>query len=169
MSKGFKICLTILGSIFAIIIILVIVVPKEEETIAGYDTSKFQLENSIIEILGQPKDVDSSGAISVTNQPEGIKVKYHFYPLGMFKYEDELGVELSSKIKEIFQKHSDINNLIISVDGLFVDDYGDKEWEEVVSFEFDQTTYNKVNWSNFSEQNLLNISKNVVWKRNINN
>ena len=131
-----------------------------------------KVEDSIKKIFGVAKNADDSGIVWMVYakplhvlDPDCI-IRYRFYPLGLFlKYEGELGVKLTPKIKKLYNKHEEIKNIVIRIESPFVDKYGNIAWERVVSFEFSRNLFNRINWRNFSDQDLLKVVENVTWHR----
>jgi hypothetical protein len=117
------------------------------------------------EIFGRPDKIEDSGAVLVEyEQPECV-IHYNFYPRGKSKYEEELGAELTSKLKKLFERDDNIGNAVITIFGPSTDTYGRYGWKPVLSFEFDRETFNSIDWSDFVKQNLLDAVKNLKWYR----
>jgi hypothetical protein len=132
------------------------------EEMAKKETAK--VEDSIKKIF-EAKKAGDSGVVSIRYAKPNCTVHYDLFPLGLFKYEDELGMKLMPKIKKLYQKHAEIENVIILIRGPFQDRYGNMTWEPVVSFEFTRDVLNQINWSRFFNKDLLKVAENVVWHR----
>jgi len=68
---------------------------------------------------------------------------------------------LASKIKEVYKKHIEIDNIIIQIASPFKDKYGNITWRQTGSFEFSRGLNNRINWSNFNSQDLLKVTEKV--------
>ncbi len=121
------------------------------------------------EIFGRPDKIEDSGAVLVEyEQPECV-IHYNFYPRGKSKYKEELGAQLTPRLKKLFEKDDNIGNAVITVFGPSTDTYGRYGWKPVLSFEFDRETFNSIDWSDFVKHNLLDAVKNLKWyKKSVN-
>jgi hypothetical protein len=129
------------------------------------DEAPLTPENLVREIFGRPEKVEDSGVISVEyTQPDYI-IHYNFSPPGKSKYEEELGEELTAKIKKLFENDENIGNVEITVFGLSTDSYGNYGWKPTLSFEMDWETFNSTDWKNIGKKNLLEEVKNLKWFR----
>lgn len=144
----------------------------EKKKIVPEETARQEIEDSIKEIFGAAKKADESGIVWMAYakpthilDPDCV-IRYRFHPLGLFfEYEDELGFKLAHKIKKLYEKHEEIKNIVIRIESPFIDKYGNVVWERVVSFEFSRGLFNRINWHNFSDQDLLKITENTTWHR----
>jgi hypothetical protein len=125
------------------------------------------LQSSIMQIFGTPKNSDDSGVTKVIPGQTDCVIHYKYFPLGLFGYEKELGINLAPKIKEFYRKDNRAQNVKYMILGPFDDAYGKRKWDPVVSFEFTRGIFNRINWSNFSETNLLTVASNVTWLRKV--
>lgn len=124
-------------------------------------------EKLVRQIFGRPEKVEDSGVISVEYEQPDCIIHYNFYPPGKSKYEEELGSELTAKIKKLFESDADIGNAQITIFGLSTDTYGNYGWKPTLYFEMDRETFNNTDWKNFRKQNLLETVKNLKWYRKI--
>ena len=90
-------------------------------------------------------------------------IHYRYFPFGLFGFEKELGIELAPKIHEFYETDNRAQYVKFIILGPFDDVYGKRKWDTVVSFEFTRGIYSRINWSNFSETNLLTVANNVSW------
>jgi len=117
------------------------------------------------EIFGRPDKIEDSGVVLVEyEQPECV-IHYNFYPRGKSKYEEELGAELTPRLKKLFERDENIGNAAITIFGPSTDTYGRYGWKPVLSFEFNRETFNSIDWSSFVKQNFLEVVKNLKWYR----
>jgi hypothetical protein len=137
---------------------------EKEEPIAVVSTET-DFKNAVKRIFGQPKGSESSGVVKIIYSESESAVHYNFYPVGLFKYENELGVELASEIRKLYEVGGKFNNITFQVNGLFQDKYGKSQWLRILSFEFTKSIYNRINWDNFLDQDLLKVVQNVKWFR----
>jgi hypothetical protein len=122
-------------------------------------------EKLVRKIFGRPEKVEDSGVISVEyNQPNCV-IHYNFYPPGKTKYEEELGAELTAKIKKLFESDENIGNVLITIFGPSTDSYGNYGWKPTLYFDLDRETFNNIDWKSFRKQNLLEAVKNLKWFR----
>jgi len=149
--------LVILGLIFLLWISGVF---KSEKTPLSETLS---LQSSINQIFGVPKNGEDSGAIKVIPGQNICIIHYRYFPLGLFGFEKELGIELAPKIHEFYKTDNRAQNVKFIILGPFDDVYGKRKWDTVVSFEFTRGIYNRINWSIFSETNLLTVANSVTW------
>jgi len=131
------------------------------------EPSTLTLQASVMQIFGSPKGQDDSGVIKVIPGEKDCAIHYRFFPLGMFGFEKELGSDLAPKIKTFYQKDGRAENLTFLVLGPFDDAYGNRKWNPVVSFEFTREIYNRINWQNFLNSDLLSITDNIIWMRKV--
>lgn len=174
MKKVFKISLITIGAFILLIIIIGIFAPVENEseqkaekqkiTKPKIEKKKETAQDSIKKIFGAKK-ADDSGVVSIRYAKPDCTIHYDFFPLGLFKYEEELGVKLMPKIEKLYKKHAEIESASILIRGPFQDKYGNITWEPVVSFEFTRDIFNRINWDRFLEKDLLKVAKNVTWHR----
>ena len=143
---------------------LICCIGTKEEPIAPISTET-DFKNAVKRIFGQPTGSESSGVGSIRYGEDNSVIHYMFYPVGFFKYEDELGVELASKIRKLYGVGGKFNNITFLIEGLFQDKYGKSQWLPILSFEFTKPIYNRINWQNFINQDLLKVAKNVTWFR----
>ncbi len=122
-------------------------------------------ENLVREIFGRPEKVEDSGVISVEYTKPDYVIHYSFYPPGKSKYEEELGGELTAKIKKLFESDENIGNVEITIFGLSTDSYGNYGWKPALSFEMDRDTYNNTDWKKLRKKDLLDVVKNLKWFR----
>lgn len=137
---------------------------EKEEPIAIVSTET-DFKNAVKRIFGQPKGTESSGVAKIIYSESDSAIHYNFYPVGLFKYEDELGVELASKIRRLYEVGGKFNSIVFLIRGLFQDKYGKSQWLPILSLEFTRPIYNRINWDNFIKQDLLKVAKNVTWFR----
>ena len=122
-------------------------------------------ERLVREIFGRPEKVEDSGVISVEYTKPDYVIHYNFYPPGKTKYEEELGEELTAKIKKLFESDENIGNVEITIFGLSTDSYGNYGWKPALSFEMDRDTYNNTDWKKLRKKDLLDVVKNLKWIR----
>lgn len=122
-------------------------------------------EKLVRKIFGRPDKVEDSGVISVEYEKPNCVIHYNFYPPGKSKYEEELGAELTGKLKKLFESGKNIGNVEITIFGPHTDTYGNYGWKPTLSFEMDRETFNGIDWKNLRKQNLLEAVKNLKWFR----
>lgn len=120
-------------------------------------------------IFGRPEKVEDSGVISVEYEQPNYVIHYNFYPPGKSKYEEELGAELTAKIKKLFESDENIGNVQLTIFGLSTDSYGNYGWKPTLYFEMDREVFNSIDWKNFRKKNLLEAVKNLKWFRKVDN
>jgi hypothetical protein len=126
-------------------------------------------ESLVRKIFGRPDKVEDSGVISVEHKEPDCIIHYNFIPPGKNKYEEELGEELTGKIKKLFESDKNIGNVQMTIFGLSTDSYGNYGWKPTLYFEMDRETFNNIDWKNLREQNLLETVKNLKWFRKVTN
>jgi hypothetical protein len=122
-------------------------------------------ENLVREIFGRPEKVEDSGVISVEYAEPDYVIHYNFYPPGKSGYEEELGEELTDKIKKLFESDEDIGNVQITIFGLLTDTYGNYGWKPALYFEMDRETFHNTDWKTLRKKDLLDAVKNLKWFR----
>lgn len=122
-------------------------------------------EKLVREIFGRPEKVEDSGVISVEYEQPNCVIHYNFIPPGKSKYEEELGVELTAKIKKLFESDKNIGNVQMTIFGPSTDSYGNYGWKPALYFEMDRDTYNSIDWKNMGKKDLLEAVKNLKWFR----
>lgn len=122
-------------------------------------------EKLVREIFGRPDKVEDSGVISVEYEQPNCVIHYNFYSPGKSKYEEELGAELTAKIKKLFESDENIGNVLITIFGPSTDSYGNYGWKPTLYFDLDRETFNSIDWKSFRKQNLLEAVKNLKWFR----
>jgi hypothetical protein len=118
-------------------------------------------EKLVRKIFGRPEKVEDSGVISVEYEQPNCVIHYNFYPPGKSKYEEELGAELTAKIKKLFESDEGIGNVQITIFGLSTDTYGNYGWKPTLYFEMDRETYNNTDWKKLRKKDLLEAVKNL--------
>jgi hypothetical protein len=126
-------------------------------------------ENLVREIFGRPEKVDDSGIISVEYDQPNYVIHYNFYPPGRSKYEEELGEELSDRIKKLFESDENLGIIQMTIFGLSTDTYGNYGWKPTLYFEMDRETFNNTDWKNLGKKNLLETVQNLKWFRKLTN
>ncbi|NLU09429.1 MAG: hypothetical protein GXW90_00515 [Tepidanaerobacter acetatoxydans] len=111
-------------------------------------------------IFTSPRDDKSSGMTNYQINGSEATIEYNYFPVGISPFDEELGVHLSSKIKDLFEQDY-FDKITIIAKGPFDDGYGNYNWVPLISFEFTREIYDKINWDNFVSQNLVKISQNV--------
>lgn len=122
-------------------------------------------EKLVRQIFGRPEKIEDSGVIFVEYTQPDYVIHYNFYPPGKSKYEEELGNELTAKIKKLFESDENIGNAQITIFGLSTDTYGNYGWKPALYFEMDRETFNSIDWKNFRKKDLLEAVKNLKWFR----
>lgn len=117
------------------------------------------------EIFGRPEKVEDSGVISVEFEHPNYIIHYNFNPPGKSNYEEELGEELTPKIKKLFERDQNIGNVQVTIFGLSTDTYGNTGWKPALYFEMDRDTYNRTDWKSIGKKNLLEAVQNLKWFR----
>lgn len=118
-------------------------------------------EKLVRKIFGRPEKVEDSGVISVEYEQPNCVIHYNFYPPGKSEYEEELGEELTTKIKKLFESDEGIGNVQITIFGLSTDTYGNYGWKPALYFEMDRETYNNTDWKKLRKKDLLEAVKNL--------
>lgn len=174
MKKIFKISLITLGSSILLLILISMFITgnrdiaqrkireaKEQadpEWIAYKE--KAEIRESAHKYFGVSK-ANNSGLRSFQYVDRECTIDYRFYPVGLFKYETELGSSLATDIKLMYKKHYKIKNFVVRVASPFKDKYGKTTWKAVGSFEFSRGLYNRINWNDFNSGDLLKVAENV--------
>jgi len=129
---------------------------------AGSSAASGDLAQQVVASLGKQEGDESSGAVSAKLVEDGhVRVVYRFYPLGAFGLKKELGVHLTPKLRDLFRDNPDLDRLDVEVQLPYDDDYGNITWEKAMSFTFDRQLFEKINWDNFTPQNLLRVVKDL--------
>jgi hypothetical protein len=121
------------------------------------------------DIFGRPDKIEDSGAVLVEYDPAECVIHYNFQSAGKSKYEEELGTELTPKLKKLFEKDKNIEDAFLTIFGPSTDTYGRYGWKPALSFEFDRDTFNGIDWGSFSKKDLLNVAINLKWYRKSDN
>ena len=122
-------------------------------------------EKLVRKIFGRPDKFEDSGVISVEYKQPDCVIHYNFNHPGKSNYEEELGAELTAKIKKLFESDENIGNVLITIFGPSTDTYGNYGWKPTLYFEMDRETFHSIEWKNFRKKNLLEAVKNLKWFR----
>ncbi len=76
-------------------------------------------------------------------------------------YEEELGEDLTSKIKKLFESDENTGNLQLTIFGPSTDAYGNYGWKPTLSFEIDRKTFDSIDWKSLHKKHLLEAAKNL--------
>jgi hypothetical protein len=117
------------------------------------------------EIFGRPEKVEDSGVISVEYEEPDYVIHYNFNPPGKSKFEEELGEELTAKIKKLIERDENIGSILITIFGPSTDSYGNYGWKPALYFEIDRETFNNIDWKSLGKKKLLEAVKNLKWFR----
>ncbi len=153
---GLSLCVVVLS-----IALGVVLSQNKPETFAWRDSDFY---NSIREIFSEPGQKRWVGGI--TQVDSDVVILYHYQPAESGTFEENISQNLSPKIKkffDVFRKNESIHKLICSVRIPHEDNYGNKDWMPVLSFEFDKDTYTDINWKNFKSTELLKYARNIQW------
>jgi len=152
---GLSICVVILATALGIIL-----TQKKADTRIDQD-----FYNSIYRIFTTNERVYTLKDFKEKISPMGIKkvdsdvvVLFYYRPSESGKLEDNISQVLSPKIKKFFdsyKKDESIQKLICSVRIPYEDNYGNKDWMPVLSFEFDKDTYKNISWKKFETTELF--------------
>lgn len=124
------------------------------------------LAQQVLAAIGTAPNDESSGAVSAKLEGKGrVLLGYRHYPLSAENINNEIGMMLAPKLRKVFEKHSDLQAVIVNVYAPFQDQYGNVTWEKYVTFTFDRELYEKINWQNFITKNLLQVAKDVKWHK----
>lgn len=118
-------------------------------------------ENLLKSVFGQPQNNNDNGMVDFQISGQEAIIHYHYFPVGITSYEEEVGFELSPKLKTLFETSNTFDEIIIVAYGPFSDVYGNITWKPMLSMEITREIINKINWDNFDERNLTKIAKNV--------
>lgn len=124
---------------------------------------------TVWDIFGRPEKIEQSGAVLVEYDPAECVIHYNFQPRGKLEYEEELGAELTPKLKKLFERDQNIENALVTIFGSSTDTYGRYGWKPVLSFEFDRETFAGTDWGKFLKKDFLEAVKNLTWYRKIQN
>ncbi|UCE40385.1 MAG: hypothetical protein JSV17_13105 [Candidatus Aminicenantes bacterium] len=122
-------------------------------------------EKLVREIFGRPEKVEDSGVISVEYEQPNCVIHYNFYPPGKSEYKEELGEELTAKLKKLFERDENIGTVQITIFGLSTDTYGNYGWKPTLYFEMDKETFDDTDWKKLRKKDLLEAVKNLKWFR----
>ena len=129
---------------------------KKQEQVAP------DLAQQVLATIGTAPNDDSSGGVSAKLEGDGhVLLGYRFFPVGISELDREIGVDLAPKLREAFEKHPELQKLTVNLYLPYQDVYGNESWELAMRFVFDRELYGKINWENFTRQNLLKVVKDL--------
>jgi hypothetical protein len=155
-AKSNKVTISIMMLVSIVLVLCFFDVCKKEKT---FSSPKGQ----VWDIMGRPDKLEDSGAVSVEYELPECVIHYNFKPRGKSEYEEELGAELTPKLKKLMETDKNIEKLSITIFGPSTDTYGRYGWNPVLFFEFDRETFDSIDWRNFARKDLLEIVKNLTW------
>lgn len=122
------------------------------------------LEDDIVQIindtLGETNNLDKSTVESVEVSEDKIAISLNGSDNVTNNAVKEMMWMDSAKILELIEEESGSKDISVNWQFPLVDTYGNETDEVVMSFDLDRETLNKINWENFSSDNIPNISKN---------
>ncbi len=129
---------------------------------AWNDAGEKVKEDDIKDALGSPKDINKdSGVTQVQKSSDGYNVTYNLYPLKGSNYNAELGIKLTQKIKKMYSDKIDVDKIQFTCNGPVEDKYGNITWKPIISFQVNRDIFEKINWDNFQDSNLINVVNDV--------
>lgn len=137
---------------------------QDEKNKINEENRKMLLEKDVIEIinntLGETNNLDKSTVESVEVSEDKIAISLNGSDNVTNNAVKEMMWMDSAKILELIEEESGSKDISVNWQFPLVDTYGNETDEVVMSFDLDRETLNKINWENFSSDNIPNISKN---------
>lgn len=129
----------------------------------GSDVDTSSPEALLKSVFSKPENDKDSGMTSfkISNSNSEAVINYNYFPVGISSFQEELGVELTPKLKTLFEADNTFNKVTIIAYGPFEDNYGNITWKPMLSMEITREIINKINWDNFAKQNLIKVAQNV--------
>jgi hypothetical protein len=97
---------------------------------------------------------------ALSSSPSRLNITYHYNPIRN-QVKAEIGIHFSKKIKEMYERVPELDHIVFNIQAPATDKYGNTAWTKAVSFKMTRATYNKINWSNFAEDRLLDVAEDV--------
>lgn len=126
-------------------------------------------EETAYKIFGEAKD-DSNGITTAIfspkeeTMPARMGIIYHYYPLSGKDIKSEIGINMTRKIKKLYETVPDIDETIFVVQLPYQDKYGNTTWKKGLQFMFTRDIYEKINWDNFLDSQLLDTVEDIPVK-----
>lgn len=135
---------------------------KEEANKTTQEVHKIEPQDRFVKHLGgYSKGNHDNGVIKISYEDNALFVDYRFYPVGISSIRKELGIQLASKIRKLYENESQIDTVIFNVYLPYQDKYGNEFWKPTAGFTMTRSIFDKINWNNFLTSNLLDIAEDV--------
>lgn len=111
-------------------------------------------------------DKTGNGAVEIafyaalSSSPSRLNITYRYNPIRN-QVKAEIGIHFSKKIKEMYERVPELDHIVFNIQAPATDKYGNSAWTKAVSFKMTRAVYNKINWSNFAEDRLLDVAEDV--------
>jgi hypothetical protein len=122
-------------------------------------------EKAAREILGEANKT-GNGVVNVAfyarqgDLPSRLNIIYHYNPIRN-QIKPEIGIHFSRKIKEMYERAPELDHMVFNIQAPATDKYGNTAWTKAVSFKMTRAIYNKIKWSNFADDRLLDVAEDV--------
>lgn len=143
------------------------------------DEDKAKMMASLLETMGLKQTVSTSGSlckvVTDADQAEIVKAVPVLQKLDLLNQDMSKGdlmraptkttfamaLQLAPvQIKTLYDTNSSVDKCSFVHNIISQDDYGNSKKDVLFSYQFDRSTYNRINWDNFKSQNLVKVSKN---------
>jgi len=126
-------------------------------------------EEAAYKVFGEAKD-DGNGIETAAflpkeeTMPARLGIVYHYYPLSGKDIKSEIGINMTRKIKKLYESSPDIDEAVFVIQLPYQDKYGNTTWKKAIQFTFTRDIYEKINWDNFLDSQLLDAVEDVSVK-----
>lgn len=131
----------------------------------GGDNSEVKTPQEMIKsILGVPSEGEQSlyfqqgvTSVSYSSTDKSAIIDYRVYP-ATDDYDRDISIQMADDIKKLFES-GEFNSLVFNVYLPSLDKYGNSHWQLYTRFCITLDMERKINWENFDEGSLIELSR----------
>ena len=116
--------------------------------------------SEIYSIFGQAKGT-KSGVLDILQSVGEVTISYGFYPKDISNFDNEIGLELTPKIKDFYKKEEKVDKAIFIV--FIPSPVRPSGWKPFVSFLITRELVQKTAWINMLDTELLDLAIEVKY------
>ena len=124
-----------------------------------------EISDIIYKIIGKEEDKEDS-IISLSVGNGSTRVVMREIPISTKTYKTEL-LTNSKRILERLTEFEELEFINLEWQGKFTDKYGNSDWNPVMRIDMKRETLDKINWKDFSKDNIENIADDYWQHKNL--
>jgi hypothetical protein len=110
--------------------------------------------DTVSAVLGKA-EAEKSGIFDLAKTDHELQVVYHFYTLEMKDIDDDIGVEMGPKIKDLYKKFKIIDRVVFAVQVSHPDTLS--EWKPYCFFVMTRKVIRETNWTDLLDTDFFKV------------